>query len=181
MAQKKKQKSEEKGKKKWGKEKEKKDKPEKEKIEEILVRIASKDIPVRKSVYSGLTLIRGISWGFSNAVCKKLGIDRKKKIEELSKEEVKKIEEFIKNADVPRFLKNRRNDLHSGEDKHLNSSDLDLQKEFDIKRLKKIRSYKGVRHDARLPVRGQRTRSNFRKNRRKSGAVGVSKKGAKRV
>lgn len=154
--------------------------PEEKKVEEKLIRIAGQDMPSKKSVYSGLTLIKGISWSFSNGICKVLGIDRKKIIDDLSKEEIKKIEELIGNPSLPSFLKNRRKDLQSGEDKHLNGADLDLQKEFDIKRLRKIKSYKGARHGAGLPVRGQRTRSNFRKNRKKGGAVGVAKKGAKR-
>ena len=145
-----------------------------------LIRILSKDIPGNKKIYAGLTLIKGISWSFSNALCKKIGIDKDKRIEELTDEEKKKIAEFIKNPELPLFLKNRRNDLDSGENKHLIGSDLNLQKEFDIKRLKKIKSYKGVRHAAGLPVRGQRTKSNFRRNRRKSGAVGVDKRGVKR-
>ena len=165
--------------KKWGKEKE--GKPEKEKpVEENLVRILSKDIPGGKKVYAGLTRIKGVSWSFANALCKKLGIDKNKKVQDLSKEEISRISEFIKNPKLPGFLFNRRKDFDSGEDKHLHDSDLDLRKDFDIKRLKKIKSYKGVRHELGLPVRGQRTRSNFRRNRRRSGAVGVSKKGAKR-
>ena len=59
-------------------------------------------------------------------------------------------------------MKNRQKDLETGESKHLVSTDLDMRKDFDIRRLKKIRSYKGVRHTAGLPVRGQRTRSHFR-------------------
>ncbi len=148
---------------------------EKKKEEVHLVRILAKDIPATQTVYSGLTLIKGISWAFSNVVCKKMNIDKKKKIEELSKEDISKIEEFISKGSVSGFLLNRRNDLDSGVDKHLVGSDLDLQKEFDIKRLKKIRCYKGGRHALGLPVRGQRTRSNFRKNKGKSGAVGVRK------
>ena len=51
---------------------------------------------------------------------------------------------------------------------------MDLKKDFDIKRLKKIKSYKGFRHSSKLPLRGQRTKGNFRKNRAKS--VGIKKK-----
>jgi small subunit ribosomal protein S13 len=51
-------------------------------------------------------------------------------------------------------------------------SELDLQKEFDIRRIKKIKSYKGVRHLLGQPVRGQRTRSHFRK---KGPSVGVKR------
>jgi len=138
-----------------------------------LIRIAETDIPGNKSVYSGLTLIKGISWGFSNAVCKKLGIDKNKKISDMSKEEIKKIEEFVKNPELPEFLVNRRKDIEIGKSKHLLTSALSLQKEFDVKRLKKIRTYRGLRHALGQPVRGQRTRSHFRKKGR---AVGVSTK-----
>ena len=58
---------------------------------------------------------------------------------------------------------------------HKVGTNLELQKEFDISRLKKIRSYRGQRHSSGLPMRGQRTRSHFRKNKKKS--VGIKKKG----
>ncbi len=149
-------------------------------VDKGVVRILAQDIPGNKSVYAGLTRIKGISWSFANAVCRKLNINKRKKVKELTKEEIKEIEEFVNNPDLPSFLKNRRRDPESGEDRHLNGSDLQLQVDFDIKKMKKIKSYKGIRHAAGLPVRGQRTRSNFRRNRRKTGAVGVSKKGARR-
>jgi len=141
------------------------------KDEDKLVRIVSKDIEGKMNLYPGLTKIKGISWTFSNAICKKLGIDKNRKIGSLTEEEIKKITEFIKNPDVPKFIVNRRFDMESGEDRHLSASDLDLQKEFDIKRMKKIKSYKGLRHSANLPVRGQRTKAHFRKNRKKSGGI----------
>jgi len=151
--------------------KEESKKAEKKAYAGILVRILSTDLPGNKSVYAGLTKINGVSWSFSNAVCRALKIDKKKKIEELSKEEIKKIEDFFKNPEVKSFLKNRRKEMESGKDLHLIGSDLDLRKEFDIKRLKKIRAYRGMRHALGLPVRGQRTKAHFRKGR----AVGVKK------
>jgi len=158
---------------------EKEQKQEKLQKEVRLIRILSTDIAGDRDLYSGLTLIKGVSWSFANGVCKKLGIG-KKKIQDLTKEEIGQIEEFIKKPELPGHLLNRRKDIIGGVDRHLQGSDLDLQKEFDIKKLKKIKSYKGVRHILGLPVRGQRTRSNFRRNRKKGGAVGVKKKGAKR-
>ena len=140
---------------------------------EALVRIMGHDIVSNKNIYTGLTKIKGIGWSVSNAVCINLKIDRKKKISDLNKEEIKKIEEFIKKLEVPDFLKNRRSDLESGNNKHLFSVELDMRKEFDIKRLKKIKSYRGSRHTAGLPSRGQRTRSHFRKV---GIAVGVKRK-----
>ncbi|MFA4952641.1 MAG: 30S ribosomal protein S13 [Candidatus Pacearchaeota archaeon] len=145
--------------------------------EDRVVRIMSKDIEGKMSVYSGLAKIKGISWGFSNAICNSLGLDKKRKIGLLSTEEINKISEFIKNPKVPPFLLNRRKDFQSGEDIHLNGSNLELQQEFDIKRLKKIKSYRGLRHMSNLPVRGQRTKSHFRKNRRKGS--GIKKKAKK--
>jgi small subunit ribosomal protein S13 len=136
-----------------------------------IVRILSKDIDGKMGVYSGLTRIKGVSWSISNAVCKNLKIDKRSKIGSLSPEQIKKIEEFIKKPNVPDFVLNRRNDFETGEKEHLTGSDLDLKKELDIKRLKKIKSYRGLRHNVGLPVRGQRTKANFRRNRKKSGGI----------
>jgi len=164
-------------------EKEKPEQKEKEKYEERLVRIHSEDIEGRMRVYAGLTKIKGISWAMANAICKALKIDKNRKIGSLSPEEIKKILEFIKNPNlkIPHHLLNRRKDFETGQDKHLSGSNLDLQKEFDIKRLKKIKSYRGIRHAAGQPVRGQRTKSHFRTNRPKgAGIKSKTKKTGKR-
>lgn len=50
-----------------------------------------------------------------------------------------------------------------------------MKREFDIRRLKKIRSYRGLRHATGQPTRGQRTKSHFRAHGKKK-AVGVQKK-----
>jgi len=162
---------------------EKKNKQERKKpeakaiIEESLIRILSTDIPGSRNVYTGLTRIKGVSWSLSNALCNKLKINKNKKISELSQEEIKEISEFIKNPKLPEFMLNRRKDFETGASKHYHGTDLDLKKEFDIKRLKKIRSYRGWRHATGQPTRGQRTRSHFRV-RGKGGkkAVGVMNK-----
>jgi small subunit ribosomal protein S13 len=155
------------------KEEPKKRKEEIEKEGTLLVRISGRDILGNKNVYVGLTRIKGVSWSFSNALCKKLKMDKKRKISELSKEEISLIEDTLKKAEFPDFLKNRKKDIEKGTSDHFVSIDLDMKREFDIKRLKQIKSYKGVRHSFKLPVRGQRTRSHFRK----SGiAVGVKRK-----
>lgn len=146
--------------------------------EEKVIRILSEDIEGGMKIYPGLAKIKGVSWSVSNAVCKKLNMDKNRKIGSLTQEEIKKISEFIKKPNIPEYLLNRRKDFSTGEDRHLVGSDLELQKDFDIKRLKKIKSYKGIRHGAGLPVRGQRTRGNFRKNRRKG--AGIKKKSKKK-
>jgi len=152
---------------------------EEKKHAERMVRILSQDIEGSMRVYPGLTKIKGVSWSLSNAVCKKLNIDKNRRIGSLTSDEVKKITEFIKNPEVPWFILNRRHDLETGKNKHLTGTDLELRTEFDIKRLKKIKSYRGIRHSAGLPVRGQKTKSHFRKNRAK--AMGIKKKPKKQV
>ncbi len=141
-----------------------------------LVRLLGKDIRGSKKLFAGLTLVKGVNWAIANAICKITGLSKSKQIGDLTPEEIKQLEEFMSNPTIPSYLKNRRNDFDTGEDSHLFGADLSLKKEFDIKRLKKIRCYKGLRHTVNLPVRGQRTKSNFRPNRRKSGAVGSKKK-----
>lgn len=149
--------------------------PQQEKREERLVRILSKDIEGKMKVYPGLTKIKGVSWAFSNAVCKTLNINKNKTIGTLTEEEIQKISEFIKNPKLPGYIFNRRKDIETGNDKHLTGTDLDLRKDFDIKKLKKIKSYRGLRHTAGLPTRGQRTKAHFRTNRKKGS--GIKKKG----
>jgi len=149
-------------------------KTDEKKYEEKLIRVLSKDIEGGLNLYVGLTKIKGISWSLANAICRSLNLDKSRKIGSLSKEEIEKINDFLKNPKMPVYLLNRKVDIDTGEDKHLIGSDLELQKELDIGRLKKIRSYRGYRHATGLPVRGQRTKSHFRKNKKKG--VGIKKK-----
>jgi len=158
-------------------EKAKNTKPEEKIQQRSIVRILSKDIEGEVKLYPGLTQIKGVSWALSNATCSILNIDKNKKIGQLTDEEIKKISEFLKNPKIPEFLLNQRNDFETGKGKHLIGVDLELKTEFDIKRLKKIKSYRGLRHLLGLPSRGQRTKGNFRKNRRKG--AGIAKKGTK--
>jgi len=139
-----------------------------------IIRLMQTDIPGNKKVLVGLTYIKGISWTVSNAICKILKINENKKIVELNEDEINKITEFLKNPILPSFLLNRRKDFETGKDIHLITTKLDMQKEFDIRRLKKIRSYRGLRHALGQPTRGQRTRSHFRRGG-KTRAVGVKK------
>ncbi|MEK6927845.1 MAG: 30S ribosomal protein S13 [Nanoarchaeota archaeon] len=145
---------------------------------ETLVRILSYDIPGSRPIMVGLTYIKGISWTLANAICLKLNFPRNKRIVELTKPEIQKIEEFIRTMPLPDFLKNRRSDPETGETKHYFGTDLDMKKEFDIKRLKEIKSYIGIRHTSKQPVRGQRTRSHFR-NKSQASGMKKAKKGAK--
>jgi small subunit ribosomal protein S13 len=141
----------------------------------ILVRVLGKDIRGDIKIKSALTKINGISWAISNAVCKILELDKEKRIQDFSKDELARIEDFMKAPELPLFLKNRRKDFDSGDDLHMSGMDLKLRKEFDLKRMKKIKSYKGIRHIVGLPVRGQRTKANFRRNRKPSVAAAKKK------
>jgi len=139
--------------------------------EDRVIRLLATDIEGKMTLYSGLTKIKGISWGMANAICNSLKMNKNKKIGSLSEEELEKVSKFVKNPNLPDYLLNRAKNIESGEDQHLVGSDLELRKEFDIKKLKKIKSYRGIRHNSKLPLRGQRTRSNFRRNRAKGSGI----------
>src|SRR3989304_2354420 len=64
---------------------------------EVLIRIYGYDIPGSRNLYAGLTRIKGISWTIANAVCLKIGFSKNKKVSELSKSDIQKIEEFLRN------------------------------------------------------------------------------------
>jgi len=150
-----------------------KKRPEQFDEHETLVRILGYDIPGSRNLYAGLTRIKGISWTISNAACLKLGFPKGKKVSELSKPEIQKIETFLKTLPVYDFLKNRRTDVETGQTSHFFGADLEMKRDFDIKRLREIKSYRGIRHALKQPSRGQRTRSHFRTKGR---AMGVKKK-----
>lgn len=156
-------------------------KMEEEKDFKHLVRIANTDLKGEEPLYKGLTKIKGVGFIFANAVATAAGIKKKQKIGELTAEEIKKLSLVIKDplkAGIPEWAFNRRKDPESGDNIHLTGADLEFAKENDIKLMKKIKSYKGVRHIQGLPVRGQKTKSNFRKN--KGNVLGVKRKsGAK--
>lgn len=145
-------------------------KPEADMPTEMLIRIYGYDIPGSKNVYVGLTNIKGVGWSISNALLHRLKMPHSTKIASLSKDQIQLIENALDNINIPDFLKNRRSDPETGKTEHLIGTDLDVKRDFDIKKLKKIKSYKGIRHSLKLPVRGQRTRSHFRmKNKNAAG------------
>ncbi|MBN1924010.1 MAG: 30S ribosomal protein S13 [Nanoarchaeota archaeon] len=149
-------------------------KTDKKKDLNLIVRIFSTDISGKKSAGIGLCKIRGVDKVFSNAVLSVAGIPNKKLIGELSEADVKKIEDVIKKPEsfgIPSYLFNRRLDPETGADMHMVGSDLKLQNDFDIRRMRRIRSYKGLRHGWGLKVRGQRL-----KHFRKGGAAIAKKK-----
>jgi small subunit ribosomal protein S13 len=140
-----------------------------------LVRVAATDLDGEKSVVNALKGIKGISQMMSNAVCTVSGIDCNRKLGSLSEADIQKLEEIINDPmkfGVPNWAVNRRRDMMTGADMHLTGPDLDMATRFDVQRMVDMKSYKGVRHMLGLPVRGQRTRSSFRKGK----VVGVIRK-----
>ena len=82
----------------------------------------------------------------------------------LPPEQVERIKAIVDNIDanMPIWMLNRRNDIYTGENRHLLGTDLILGVKEDINLMKKIRSYKGIRHERGQKVRGQKTRSTGR-------------------
>ena len=146
-----------------------------------LIRVANTDLIDIENARYIFSKIPGIDFMFSNMVCKIANVEINKKAGLLNTNEVTRINEVIANPEkynVPSWMMNRRKDYETGKDKHIITGDLQYIKQQDLRRLKKIKSYRGLRHQAGLPLRGQRTKSNFRRNKGK--AVGVKrKKGAK--
>jgi small subunit ribosomal protein S13 len=141
-----------------------------------IVRVANVDIPGEKILSVSLTKIKGVGKSFAHAICVAATIDKSTKTGNLTNDEVKKLNSVVTTFDsIPKWMYNRTKDYDTGEDKHILTGDLIFSKDNDIKRLKRIKSYTGLRHQKGLTVRGQRTRSNFRRHKGK--VVGVKKKG----
>lgn len=131
-----------------------------------MVRLFDRDVDGSKRVFMALREVKGVGLTLSHAVCSILKLNEQVKIGEIPEEDLRKVEDVLKNPSkhgIPAWLLNRQNDFETGEDKHLVTSDLKLAVEDDIKRMKMIRTYKGIRHSMGQPVRGQRTKAHFRK------------------
>ena len=121
-----------------------------------MARIAGINIPQNKLVHIGLTYIYGLGDKFSNQICTSLEIQRAKRINELTDDEILKIREYIDaNFKV--------------------EGDLRRDYSLTIKRLIDLACYRGTRHRKKLPVRGQRTRCNARTRKGKAIAIAGKK------
>ena len=137
------------------------------KLAKNIIRIKGTDVVSDKIVGIGLTAITGVDYNLSRAVLYVAEIDHNSKVETLTEKDIEKIENIIDNpvkSGIPSWYVNRRNDYVSGDDRHLTGSDIRLMLRDDINRLRKIRAYRGIRHELGLPVRGQRTKSSFRRS-----------------
>ncbi|MBI2137816.1 30S ribosomal protein S13 [Candidatus Woesearchaeota archaeon] len=142
-----------------------------------IVRISNTDIDGNKKVADGIRKIKGVGFALANAICTLSKVNRHEKLGNLGEQEIAKLTETITKAGaaLPEWMLNRRRNIETGESIHLVTTDLTFAQENDIRQMQRIRSYKGVRHMAGAPVRGQRTRSNFRKNKGKVQGVVKSK------
>jgi len=124
----------------------------------------------------GLRQIKGIGYMFANSMLQVLKINPHQKVGNLTTEQISSIEKIIedpKAADFPIWFLNRRQDIETGDDMHLVTSDIAFNIRNDVEREKNLFSWRGYRHMYGLKVRGQRTRCTGRKG----GAVGVAKGG----
>jgi len=124
-----------------------------------MARISGVTIPAEKQVWVALTYIYGIGPTTADTILKKANVERTTRVKNLNDGEISRIQEAI-NAD------------------HLVEGELQRLVSGNIKRLKDIKAYRGIRHSANLPVRGQRTKTNARTRRGKKMTVGGTAKKA---
>jgi len=122
-----------------------------------MARIAGVNIPDNKHIEYSLPYINGIGISLAKKICSQANVKVGTKVSDLSSTEIERIREVIdKNYKI--------------------EGDLKMEIAQNIKRLKAINSYRGVRHMRNLPVRGQRTKTNARTKRGKKVTVGSGRK-----
>ena len=123
-----------------------------------MARFAGVEIPQDKRVEISLTYLYGIGRSLSNKILEKTGIDKNKRVKDLSDPEINKLREEIEKS-------------------YQVEGDLRRVEGLNVKRLTEINCYRGIRHRKGLPLRGQRTRTNARTRRgRKRMTVAGKKK-----
>ncbi len=120
------------------------------------MRISGFNVPEGKRVDIALTYLYGIGRSNVKSVLQKADVDSSKRVKNLSEDEQKRIQKILEEYKI--------------------EGDLRAEVTGNIKRLKEIGSYRGIRHGKNLPVRGQRTRSNARTKRGKRVTIGAIKK-----
>lgn len=133
--------------------------------EKVFFRQLRSQVDGTAKVDHGLTEIRGIGRRLAQAIVRVAGINPNMRIGAIAEKDLNRIEEIILDPignGIPNWMVNRKRDLRTGEDLHIISNQLDISVKRDIDRMKRIKSYKGVRHHLRLKVRGQRTKSTGR-------------------
>ena len=121
-----------------------------------MARIAGINLPNGKHSDIALSYLYGVGRPLAVKILEALTIDRTRKIETLSEEELDKIREELK--------------------KYIIEGDLRREVSTNIKRLQEVNCYRGSRHKKRLPVRGQRTKTNASTRKGKAVAIAGKKK-----
>ncbi|MHA1143192.1 MAG: 30S ribosomal protein S13 [Candidatus Helarchaeota archaeon] len=140
-----------------------------------IIRMYGTDLPGKEKAYHALTHIRGINRRLARMILKKAEVDPEIRFGFTKDSELKRIEDVIKNMKdykIPTWMLNRQKDYLRGGDFHVISSDLMLVLKSDLDRMKRTRSWKGIRHELGLKVRGQHTKTTGRRG----SAVGVHRK-----
>ncbi len=131
----------------------------------MAVRIAGVNIPNDKRVEVALTYIYGIGTTKARKVLEEAKVDKNKRVKDLDEKEANTLREII-------------------EKKNTVEGDLRREIQSNIKRLKEINCYRGIRHAKHLPVRGQRTKTNSRTvrgNKKQTIGSGKSKAGSQKT
>ena len=138
------------------------------------VRVRNTDLDGTKSVYIALTGIKGIGLHTSRTITALADVDPRAVLGRLDDESVARIGAAVETytESVPDWMVNRQKDVYTGEVRHLLGTDLTMANDDDVNRLRKMRSYRGIRHETGQKVRGQRTKSTGRTGT----TVGVKRK-----
>lgn len=138
------------------------------------VRVGNTDLDGTKSVQVALTGIKGVGRHTSRAITMLAGVNPTEQMGKLPDEAVDRIRAVVENYGdrVPFWMVNRPKDVYTGESRHLFSADMTMVIDEDINLMRKIRCYRGIRHETGQKVRGQRTKSTGRTGT----TVGVKRK-----
>mgnify|MGYP000974527316 CR=1 FL=1 len=138
------------------------------------VRIRNTDLDGTKAVHIALTGIKGIGPHTSRTIAALAGVDPHAVLGKLDDETVGRIANTVDTytEQVPDWMVNRPKDVYTGEVRHLLGTDLSMMNDDDVNRMRKMRSYRGIRHETGQKVRGQRTKSTGRTGT----TVGVKRK-----
>ena len=123
-----------------------------------MARIVGVDIPRNKKIIFSLCYIHGIGTTTALKICEMAKVDKEKRVQDLSEKQISSIREIISSLEI-----NVEGELRS-----FNA--------MNIKRLKDVGAYRGLRHRRGLPVNGQRTKTNARTRKGKKRTIGLGKK-----
>jgi small subunit ribosomal protein S13 len=121
------------------------------------MRIANTNIPAEKRLVISLTYIHGVGPARSKQICEKAKLSVDKRVKDLSPEEEETLRKIL--VDIGFVLE----------------ADLRRERSQNVKRLQDIGSYRGYRHRRRLPVRGQRTKTNAKTRKGRGRAIANKK------